>query len=383
MSPATLLLAALLPRDGPRTGRATRRTSSSSWPTTWASRTRAATAGRSPPPHLDRLAAGGIRYTRFYNTGRCCPTRAALLTGQYPHAVGVGHMTGDLGPEHPTFRGRLNDSCATNGRTARPGRVLHRPHRQVARRLADGGPAAARPRVRPLLRRGRGRRILLRRETGPHDPAGRTDPLFPRPTPAGRLVHHRRLDRSRHRIPRRGPRGRRTVLPVPGPQRPALPVAGPSGRHRRLPRASTWKGGTCSASVASPASGNWGSFGDEVELSPRPEAVVPWSETTPEQRERFDHIMACYAAVMVRMDQSIGRLLAALEGRGELENTLILFLSDNGASAEGGDYGRLRGAGAGLGRIRTCTRAGRGPRCPTRRCGGTRCPCTRGASPPR
>src|SRR5215813_46697 len=43
-------------------------------------------------PNLDRLAAGGIRFTQFYNCARCCPTRASLLTGLYPHQVGVGHM---------------------------------------------------------------------------------------------------------------------------------------------------------------------------------------------------------------------------------------------------------------------------------------------------
>ena len=44
-------------------------------------------------PNLDALAAGGLKFTQFYNTGRCCPTRASLLTGLYPHQAGVGHMT--------------------------------------------------------------------------------------------------------------------------------------------------------------------------------------------------------------------------------------------------------------------------------------------------
>src|SRR5690242_5263368 len=46
-------------------------------------------------PNLDRLAADGLRFTQFYNTARCCPTRASLLTGLYPHQAGVGHMTED------------------------------------------------------------------------------------------------------------------------------------------------------------------------------------------------------------------------------------------------------------------------------------------------
>lgn len=62
-------------------------------------------------PNLDRLAAGGLRFTQFYNTARCCPTRAALLTGLYPHQASVGHMVSDRG--HSGYRGFLNDRCVT------------------------------------------------------------------------------------------------------------------------------------------------------------------------------------------------------------------------------------------------------------------------------
>jgi arylsulfatase len=48
--------------------------------------------GEIQTPNLDRLAAGGLRFTQFYNTGRCCPTRASLLTGLHPHQAGIGHM---------------------------------------------------------------------------------------------------------------------------------------------------------------------------------------------------------------------------------------------------------------------------------------------------
>src|SRR6476620_1176730 len=48
-------------------------------------------------PNIDRLASEGVRFTQMYNTARCCPTRAALLTGLYSHQAGVGHMTADDG----------------------------------------------------------------------------------------------------------------------------------------------------------------------------------------------------------------------------------------------------------------------------------------------
>ena len=70
-------------------------------------------------PHLDRLAANGLRFTQFYNAARCCPTRAALLTGLYPHQAGVGHMLGNWRP--PAYSSGLNESCATIAELLRTG----------------------------------------------------------------------------------------------------------------------------------------------------------------------------------------------------------------------------------------------------------------------
>lgn len=62
-------------------------------------------------PNLDKLAYNGLRYTQFYNSARCCPTRASLLTGLYPHQAGIGHMMNDRGTNG--YRGDLNDNCLT------------------------------------------------------------------------------------------------------------------------------------------------------------------------------------------------------------------------------------------------------------------------------
>ena len=67
--------------------------------------------GEIKTPNIDRLADGGLRMTQLYNTARCCPTRASLLTGLYPHQTGVGFMTADNGK--PGYRGFLNDQCVT------------------------------------------------------------------------------------------------------------------------------------------------------------------------------------------------------------------------------------------------------------------------------
>src|SRR5947209_15494472 len=62
-------------------------------------------------PNLDALAGRGIRFTQFTNCARCCPTRAALMTGLYPHQAGVGHMWKELKKPIPTYLGRLNERC--------------------------------------------------------------------------------------------------------------------------------------------------------------------------------------------------------------------------------------------------------------------------------
>lgn len=75
-----------------------------------------------PTPHLDSLAANGVRFSQFYNTGRCCPTRASLLTGLYSHQTGIGWMTSDQGA--PGYRGQLNDQCVTIAEALNPSGYL-------------------------------------------------------------------------------------------------------------------------------------------------------------------------------------------------------------------------------------------------------------------
>ena len=74
--------------------------------------------GEIDTPHLDKLARHGVRLTQFYNTGRCCPSRASILTGQYPHRVGLGHMTQDIG--QPGYRGRVSPDAQTIAQALQP-----------------------------------------------------------------------------------------------------------------------------------------------------------------------------------------------------------------------------------------------------------------------
>ena len=81
---------------------------------------------------------------------------------------------------------------------------------------------------------------------------------------------------------------------------------------------------------------------------PRDPTVRPWADVPEDQKKRSDYRMAVYAAQIYSIDQNMGKLLSALEKKGAFENTLILFLSDNGACAEpynefgGGDFEKIK-----------------------------------------
>ncbi len=281
-------------------------------------------------PHLDRLAKNGLRFTQFYNTGRCCPTRASLLTGLYPHQAGVGHMVEDRGL--PAYRGRLNDRCVTIAEALGAGGYHalmcgkwhvgeNRPHWPADRgfekyfglisgatsyfRLDSGRIMAldGRPYVPPVegfyltdaitdhavaLMEEFGRRpepfFLYLAYTAPHWP-----------------LHARAEDIARYR----------------GKYLEGWDALREK-RHRRLV---------------------------ELGIIDRSWAPAPRDPKAPEwagakDKELWDLKMAVYAAQIDRMDQGIGRILEKLKELDAEENTLVLFLSDNGGCAEQVDRGQ-------------------------------------------
>jgi arylsulfatase len=279
-------------------------------------------------PNLDRLAARGIRFTQMYNTARCCPSRAALLTGLYPHQAGVGRMVQDQ--KRPAYRGFLNENCVTIAEALRASgyRTLmsgkwhvgeERPHWPVdrgfdryfglisgassywqidpGRTLALDGDAIKPDRpdfymtdaftdyaVRFLDDRKAGQPFFLYLAyTAPHWPLHAPW----REIHKYRNVYRRGWDELRVR------------------------------RHRRM----------IEAGVVDP---RWA-------LSPRDPGSRPWADTR--DRDWEARRMAVYAAQVDRMDQGIGRVLDKLRQTGEADNTLVIFLADNGACAERIDLG--------------------------------------------
>ena len=281
-------------------------------------------------PNLDRLASRGLRFTQFYNTARCCPTRASLLTGLYPHQAGIGHMV-DSKPA-PAYQGFLNDRCVT-----------------IAEALRGGG-------YRTLMA---GKWHVG--EKRPHWPCDRGfDAYYGLISGASnywRLEPGRVMARDNEPITPEGERFYMTDAFTDN----ALAFLDQYGRDEKpffLYVAYTsphWPLHAWPEDIAK-YNGKYMAGWDALRLrrhqrqmeaglvdrrwplTPRDDRAPAWDDV--KDKEDRDLRMAVYAAQIDRMDQNIGRLVAKLEAQGTLDNTLILFLADNGGCAEAVERGK-------------------------------------------
>jgi arylsulfatase len=287
-------------------------------------------------PNLDLLAAGGLRFSQAYNCARCCPTRAALLTGVYPHQAGIGHMVQNLGL--PAYQGYLRDDCATLAEALRPAGYLsglsgkwhaggffdrsptgradwnlndpQRPlptHRGFDRFYGNPAGGGSYFNVAPLVAQDRIIEVPEGFYTTDNYTAAALQ-MMEEAVRAGRpfFVHlcYNAPHWPLHALPEDIEKYRGKYLRGWDRVRAA--------RHEQLKASGLLEPG-------------W-------ELSPRDAEAPSWEETP--NREWEDARMAVYAAALDRVDQNLGRILKQLSAWGALENTLIFFLSDNGGSAE-------------------------------------------------
>jgi arylsulfatase len=291
-----------------------------------------------PTPNLDALAAGGLRFTQFYNTGRCCPTRASLMTGLYSHQTGVGHMTQDKGALG--YRGRLNDQCATFAEELKPAGYFT----AISGKWHVGQEAGVTPWSRGFDR------SLNAPAGGFYLPASPRAKLF---------LNGEALTNDDPRLPKDWYStdlwttfGLKFIDEAKAANKPFFLYLAHNAPHFPLqaPAADI-------AKFRGKYQAGWDAIrlqrhAKQIELgivdkawpaAPRPAAINAWDSLTAAEQDRFDHLMAVYAAVVSRMDDSIGNLVAGLKQRGMFDNTLILFMSDNGGNAESGPRGRTDG----------------------------------------
>ncbi|MDQ5979846.1 MAG: hypothetical protein QG602_2821 [Verrucomicrobiota bacterium] len=306
-----------------------------------------------PTPNLDALAARGLRFSQFYNTARCSPTRAALLTGLHPHQAGMGTLGEDPGkqakPEAaPGYQEYLNDRCVTLAEALRPAgyRTLmsgkwhlgyHGEHKWPLARGFDrfyGIISGASSYLAPKDPRG----LTLDNTplSTPTDPSYYTTDaftdhalLFLRESPADRPFF--------------------LYLAFTAPHWPLHARAEDIEKFR-----GKYRGGWDNLRAARfKRQKKLGIIPANTVLSPRDDGARAWNELSAEQQEQLDYRMAVYAAQVHRMDHNIGRLVEHLRSTGKLDNTVILFLSDNGGCAEpyddlgGGVFEAINDPGAG------------------------------------
>ena len=301
-----------------------------------------------PTPNLDALAQHGLRFTQFYNTGRCCPTRASLLTGLYPHQAGVGHMVQPHKPGGrvlPGYLGRLNDQCVTLAEVLRSAGYFT----AMAGKWHVGQNQGVVPSQRGFQRSlnapaggfyyGEAPRSWLFLDG---EPLENQDPRLPRDWYTTDLW----TDYGIRFIDEAQATGKPFFLYL-AHNAPHFPLQAPPEDIARFRHQIYTNGWDKLREARYARQKDMGLIDPAWPLSPRPPTVKAWDSLPPTEQDRFDAIMAIYAACVAHMDKSIGNLVTALRQRGVLDNTLILFLSDNGGNAESGPNGRLEGKNPG------------------------------------
>ncbi len=291
--------------------------------------------GEIKTPYLDLLARRGLRFTQFYNAARCCPTRASLLTGKYPHEVGMGGMVSsiDSNPTAGPYQGYLDTNASTiaerlkeanystylSGKWHVGEKQEHWPLKRGFDRyfgLISGASSyfeviTDQPRVRQMA-------LDDQKWEPPENGFYMTDAITDYAT---KYIREHVADHTRRKpfflyVPYTAPHWPLHAFETDIERyKGVYDVGWDSIRVQRYERLI-----------------QNGIIDDRWTLPARPESIPAWDEV-PNQQE-WSRRMAVYAAMIDRMDQGIGKIIRALDETRTIRNTLIIFLSDNGGSPE-------------------------------------------------
>ena len=295
-----------------------------------------------PTPNLDALAAGGVRLSQFYNTGRCCPTRASLLTGLYSHQAGIGWMTTDQGT--PGYLGRLSDDCVTIAEVLRQAGYFTAMTGKWHVGHDKGGTPKDRGFDRSLNLPAGG--LHFSNQTGSKgnmklflggEEIAKDDPMFSPPW-YGTDLWVRQGFKFIDEAAREG----KPFFWYCAHVAPHFPCMAPEATIAKY-RGKYMKGWDQLRVDRHTRQMESGLIDPSWKMEPRPDAIPAWDSLSHTQQVRYDDMMAIYAAMIEEIDNSVGKLVGGLRDQGRLDNTLILFLSDNGGNAEAGVKGRYQG----------------------------------------
>ncbi|TWT49799.1 Arylsulfatase [Thalassoglobus neptunius] len=303
--------------------------------------------GEIQTPNIDQMAAKGVKFSQFYNSARCCPTRATLMTGLHPHQVGIGHMTNppnsqnhDLGI--PSYRGFLNRKCATIAEILQPAGystlMAGKWHLGMAQedlwplqrgfeKYYGSLPGATRF-FHPIHPRGMtlGNEHIEEPESTTDEPFYTTDAFTDY---AIQFIQEQQTETN-------GDKPFFLYLAYTAPHWPLQAHEDDIARYRGKYQI----GWDQLREQRLKKQIELGLLPEGTHLSPRYSDVPAWESLDAETRDEMDLKMSVYAAMIDRVDQNLGRLFDSLETAGIADNTLIMFLSDNGGCAEGGILGR-------------------------------------------
>ena len=283
--------------------------------------------GEIDTPNLNRLAGNGVRFSQFYNCARCCPTRASLMTGLYPHQAGVGHMVDDR--KLPSYRGDLNRQCVTIAEVLRSGGGYH---------TAMSGKWHVTPtnekRHNWPLQRGFEKFFGTIHGAGDffNPPSLARGNDFIQPETKDFYYTDAIADNASRFIDEFAATGDGkpffVYVPFTSPHWPLHALESDIAKYK-----GRYSGGWDALRAARHRRMiELGVVDRRWPLTPRDAEVPAWADAPNKEWEQ--RRMEVYAAQVDRMDQGIGRILATLRRHGALDNTLILFLADNGGCAE-------------------------------------------------
>jgi arylsulfatase A-like enzyme len=282
--------------------------------------------GEIDTPHLDRLARGGLRYTQCYNTARCCPSRASLLTGLYAHKTGMGFLANsDAGK--PGYRGDLGRQCVTIAEVLRAaGYSTYMAGKwHICRDFAPDGPKHNWPR-----QRGFDRFFGTLIGVGSYwDPLTLTEENDPA-SPQGDFYYTEAITDRAVRYVREHPAGSPLFCYV-AYTAPHFPLHARDEVIRKY-RGRFAEGWDRLREARRRRLVEMGILQPDWRLSPRDPRVPAWQQT--EDRDWQQSRMEAYAAAIDQVDQGVGAIVDALAKTGRLDNTLLCFLSDNGGESQ-------------------------------------------------
>lgn len=292
-------------------------------------------------PNIDGIAARGLRFTNFHTTAVCSATRASLLTGRNHHRVGMG-LVPDTPRVFPGYTGQVPPEAATVAQVLKDAGwatfAIGKWHLTPRDQKTPAGPFHAWP-----LGMGFDRYYgFLGPDSNHWAPELVRDNSYVSPPSSPEEGYHLTEDLADEAI-----RQMRQIR-IHQPDRPFLCWFATGAAHapHHVPR--TWIDRYAGAFDA-----GWDAWRTQTlerqkslgivpkgaELAPRPDWVQAWESLTPDARRAYARAHEVFAGFLEHTDHQIGRVIDAVAGFGELDNTVVMVVSDNGASAEGGPHG--------------------------------------------